>query len=142
MSILAAIDDSKRAEAVLSEASKLAQQFDTSLHAVHVVERSSLIKRLEGDIQERDPADNPEVKAIAEEIVSTRGSGLSVEPIPIVRVGDSAEEIIALAHEEEPHYIVIGGRRRSPTGKALFGSVTQKVLLNATVPVVNVALDD
>ena len=46
-----------------------------------------------------------------------------------------AKGIIDLATELEADSIVIGGRKRSPAGKALFGSVTQSVILESTIPV-------
>lgn len=52
------------------------------------------------------------------------------------RIGTPAEEILSATDSIDPRFLVISGRRRSPTGKALFGSTTQQVLLNAEVPVV------
>lgn len=49
--------------------------------------------------------------------------------------GDAADEIIDAADEVDADLIVVGGRKRSPAGKALFGSVTQTVILNAGRPV-------
>ncbi len=49
--------------------------------------------------------------------------------------GDPAEAIIETADADDADLIVIGGRKRSPAGKALFGSVTQSVILNAGRPV-------
>ena len=49
--------------------------------------------------------------------------------------GDITEEILAVADEIDADSIVMSGRKRSPTGKVLFGSVTQSVLLNADWPV-------
>lgn len=49
--------------------------------------------------------------------------------------GDPAEEILAVAEEVGADAIVMSGRRRSPAGKVLFGSVTQSVLLDADRPV-------
>lgn len=45
------------------------------------------------------------------------------------------EGILDLADKIDADHIVLGGRKRSPTGKALFGSVTQGVILNTDRPV-------
>lgn len=44
---------------------------------------------------------------------------------------EEAETIIEIADEYECDHIFLSGRKRSPTGKALFGDRTQAVLLNA-----------
>jgi nucleotide-binding universal stress UspA family protein len=49
--------------------------------------------------------------------------------------GDPADQLLEAAREADANLIVLGGRKRSPTGKALFGSVTQSVILNAERPV-------
>lgn len=49
--------------------------------------------------------------------------------------GNTAEDIIKKADAEDVDLIVLGGRRRRPTGKILFGSVSQEVLLNTDRPV-------
>lgn len=50
--------------------------------------------------------------------------------------GEPAEEIIAEANSVNADYIAISGRKRSPSGKVIFGSVTQSVLLSAERPVI------
>jgi nucleotide-binding universal stress UspA family protein len=49
--------------------------------------------------------------------------------------GDPAESIVEIAEEIDVDRIIVSGRKRSPTGKVLFGSVTQSVLLSANTPV-------
>jgi len=49
--------------------------------------------------------------------------------------GDPADQLLETARELDANLIVVSGRKRSPTGKALFGSVTQSVILNAERPV-------
>lgn len=50
-------------------------------------------------------------------------------------VGPHGEEIIRLAANESSGLVVVGGRKRSPTGKAVFGSTAQEVMLSAPCPV-------
>ncbi|MFB6194359.1 MAG: universal stress protein [Halobaculum sp.] len=53
-----------------------------------------------------------------------------------------AEGIVRLAEEIDADQIVMGGRKRSPAGKALFGSVTQSVLLDTDRAVTVTGGDD
>lgn len=66
-------------------------------------------------------------------IETFREAGLSVDQM--ARGGDPAEEIVQIAREVGADAIVLGGRKRSPLGSLLFGSVTQAVILDADRPV-------
>ncbi|EMA35393.1 universal stress protein [Halobiforma nitratireducens] len=59
-----------------------------------------------------------------------------VETVLFEDSGDAASDILNLADSNDVDEIVLGGRKRSPVGKALFGSVTQSVVLNTDRPVV------
>lgn len=50
-------------------------------------------------------------------------------------VENTAATILELAEKADAELLVIGARRRSPVGKALLGSVTQTLILDADIPV-------
>jgi hypothetical protein len=54
---------------------------------------------------------------------------------------EPAEELINAAESSGADFIVIGLRRRSPVGKRLLGSNAQRVLLDASCPVLAVKAD-
>lgn len=62
-----------------------------------------------------------------------REAGVKVEQSS--RIGDPATEILAAADERDVDSIVLGGRKRSPFGSLLFGSVSQAVVLDSERPV-------
>ena len=52
--------------------------------------------------------------------------------------GDPADELLSAAEAIDADAICVSGRKRSPTGKAVFGSVTQDVILGSDRPVIAV----
>lgn len=74
------------------------------------------------------------------EIVQTKLSklGLEHEVRQLIRGNEPAEDLISVAEEENAEFIVIGLRRRTPVGKLILGSNAQRILLDATCPVLAV----
>jgi nucleotide-binding universal stress UspA family protein len=64
--------------------------------------------------------------------------GVEHEVRPLVMGVEPAEDLIAVAEEVAADMIVIGLRRRSPVGKLILGSNAQRILLDATCPVLAV----
>lgn len=56
-------------------------------------------------------------------------------------VGSHGKAIVDLAEDVDADRVLVGGRKRSPTGKAVFGSVAQEVMLSAPCPVTFVRSD-
>lgn len=51
---------------------------------------------------------------------------------------DIADEILAVANDVGADAVVIGIRQRTPVGKLVLGSVAQRVIIDATCPVIAV----
>ena len=67
--------------------------------------------------------------------------GLEHEVRQLVRGNEPAEDLIAVAESEQAEFIVIGLRRRTPVGKLILGSNAQRILLDASCPVLAVKAD-
>ena len=65
-------------------------------------------------------------------------AGVEHEVRQLVRGNEPAEDLIEVAEEVNADFIVIGLRRRTPVGKLILGSNAQRILLDATCPVLAV----
>jgi nucleotide-binding universal stress UspA family protein len=65
-------------------------------------------------------------------------SGIVYEIEQEVRGRDAAEEVVDAASRLTASLLVIGMRRRTPTGKLITGSSAQRILLDAPCPVLAV----
>lgn len=168
MTILAAIDGERSDDPVVRVGDDLARAHDDELVVLHVMPQEQFEERRAastgGAIGSRlapglqygsydggsrtDAADGtytidqdaePDAASVARTVISESlddDSTVSVQG----RVGDPTEEILREADRRDARYLVIGGRQRSPVGKALFGSTAQSVLLGTDRPVVTVAI--
>ncbi|NKE35277.1 universal stress protein [Natronococcus sp. JC468] len=142
MTVVAAIDRSDRAAAVVTQAHRLGRAFDEPVEVVHVLTRDEFVSLERTNVSETGgTVPVADVVEIAEEIAAEAIEDASVEATPVGLLGDPADEIVDYADEADASYLVVAGRNRSPVGKALFGSVTQSVLLNASTPVVSLRVE-
>lgn len=65
-------------------------------------------------------------------------AGVEHEVRALVRGNEPAEDLVEVAEESNGQLIVIGLRRRTPIGKLILGSNAQRILLEATCPVLAV----
>ncbi|ADJ16400.1 universal stress protein [Halalkalicoccus jeotgali] len=131
-------EDEDRAKRLAETAIEVADPTGAHVVLSHVFsdqEFDEVIDRLDFDASE-----NPDPSAVAARHVTTRTVAQSLDATDVdyeIRgsVGDRGEAIVELAKAVEADRIIVGGRRRSPTGKAVFGSTAQEVLLSAPCPV-------
>ena len=139
MTIIAAVDADKHAAAILEEALSLARAYGETLHVVHAVPSVEFAeiqrKHVEagGETLTRGGVARDHIETELDSDLLT-DTDVDVEFVGLD--GEPAESIIDYAAEINARYIVLGGRGRSPAGKALFGSVAQSVILGAEAPVV------
>ncbi len=62
-------------------------------------------------------------------------SDMDVEFRAVGRLGDVESETLAVAEEIGCDHLFVAGRKRSPTGKAIFGDRAQSLILNFEGPV-------
>jgi len=172
MSVLAATDGTTVPDRAVDVAAELATAFDEELIVLHVIPEdvfeeqrkssvestSDLALTFAPEITYRELGDQTGTPGGSEERYSLEhaqrdAEGVAedvttetVEDVESVsyrgRVGNVTEEILQVAREEDPRYLVVGGRKRTPVGKAIFGSVTQSVLLEADRPVITVLSEE
>jgi hypothetical protein len=53
-------------------------------------------------------------------------------------LGDPSDAVVQVAQRRDARLVVLGLRARTPVGKLVFGSTAQRILLNATCPVLAV----
>lgn len=137
MTIVAAIDQTEDAELILTEADRLQTAFDEELHIVHARTISEFVDHERQSVEttgEGVPIER--VKEGAAEIVREQADGIVSSFEAVGLVGDPADVVTEYIRDVDASYLVIGGRKRSPVGKAVFGSTAQSILLRADRPVV------
>lgn len=140
MVVVAAVDRSDQAGAVIGEADTLARQFEEPIHVLHVMKRSEAIQTEEESVTNTDgavPVDDLRERAAGVAADLADAHRPEADSIAVGRIGDPATEVVAYAEEQDARYILVSPQQRSQTGKILFGSVAQSVLLNADRPVVS-----
>jgi nucleotide-binding universal stress UspA family protein len=137
--ILCAVDLSEHSTAVAEYAVLLARSFGAS---VVVVYTAPSLSQYVGFHVPPNTIDNfvGEIVTGAEksmdEFVAGHFSGVTAKGQ--VLIGYAAEEILNRAHEEEVDLIVMGTHGRKGIDRILFGSVAEKVVKNADMPVLTI----
>jgi len=119
MSICVAVTDSNEGQAALEAAAREAAQLNAPLLAVNLTGSDLDISAFAGE----QPY---------EVVVPSSPSGL-----------DEVEQVLKVIEDHpEVTRLVVGVRRRSAIGKAVLGSIPQRLILDAEVPVLSVKAND
>ncbi|WP_158058111.1 universal stress protein [Halorussus halophilus] len=130
--------DADRAEELAQAAIDVAEPAGATVVLAHVFtddEFDEVIDRLDYDPDgEIDPDEVAARHATVRELTDEFDDA-GVEYQVRGSVGPHGENIVALAEDVHADRVLVGGRTRSPAGKAVFGSTAQEVMLSAPCPV-------
>ena len=131
---IAVVEASDSAKTLVEEAGELAAGVGAELLLVHVTTDSEYAERRESMMSVPSLDVNYTVDDAldgAEKFANDVGRDVldDVEYEPVGRLGEKGDEVLALAEERDADHIFLAGRKRSPAGKAIFGDVTQRIIL-------------
>jgi nucleotide-binding universal stress UspA family protein len=134
---LAIVDASEPAKDLVREAGELAAGVDAELILAHITKEEDYEDRITAmesvpeasvtySLEQAQEGGRQFARDVAEEVLAD----VDVDYEVIGAVGERAERILTMADGEDCDHIFMAGRKRSPTGKAVFGDATQRVILD------------
>jgi nucleotide-binding universal stress UspA family protein len=137
--ILVPTDGSAGAEAALDEAVALAEHFDATVHSLYVAD-TTMVQPNGGyvDVTESFERIGRETTEAAVE----RAEAAGVTAVGAVEVGTPHRTILGYADDEDVDLVVMGTHGRTGLERYLLGSVTEKVVRTAEIPVLTVRAAD
>jgi nucleotide-binding universal stress UspA family protein len=127
MTIVVGYVPTPEGEAAFDQAIKEARKSNTTLVVINSSRGDALV--------DNRYALEPEIQSIEDRLATHGIEHVIRQP---VRGHDAANEVLEAAEELQAELIVIGLRRRTPVGKLIMGSTSQRILLEADCPVLAV----
>lgn len=132
--VLIPTDGSDGTRRAIEHGIAIAEQFDATVHALTVLAEGPY-----GALEREDVRSEAEQRARrALEQIEQEADRADVAAESEIRTGDPYEEILDYATDEDVDMIVMGTAGRTGLDRVLVGSVTERVVRNAPVPVVTV----
>lgn len=133
-SVLIPTDGSEMVDVTLEHGLQIARDNDATVHALYVVD-SRVARAAEDAREEVERSLNAEGEEAVEHVLA-RVEEAGLEASGEVRTGTPQKEILEYADEAGIDLIAIGTHGKSPREKLLsMGSVTERVVDNASIPV-------
>lgn len=140
---LVVVEASESSKDLLRQAGDIAAAMDAELVLLHVTsevefkkERQAMADIGSSDLSEYgvDQAASG-ARQFAVDVARIVLEDVDVQYETLGEVGDTADVVLSTIREKNCDHVFVAGRRRSPTGKAIFGDTAQKIILNSDIPV-------
>ena len=139
--------DKKRIDSLAETTAGIAGPAGATVALAHVFTRSEYEEARSN--LDFDPASEVTPDDVARRYVTIRELGDAMDEGDVEftwhgRLSDDrpqGEVVVGLAEELNADLVVVGGRKRSPAGKAVFGSTAQEIMLESPCPVTFVRSD-
>jgi nucleotide-binding universal stress UspA family protein len=129
--------DEDRLDDLVGTALRVADS-ETTVHLLHVFDReeyqdlrTALDAAPESEVSPSTVAGKRDIVRAAVDRFAEEGLDVEVHGA----LGDRSDAIVREATRLNADLVIVGGRKRSPTGKAIFGSIAQTVMMEAPCPV-------
>lgn len=139
---LVVVDPSDATKELLAEAGSLAEGVGAEIVLVHVTTEDEYADRVDALASVPDVDVSYDVgraregaRQFADDLGNEILDDLDVTYRSVGRLGDAVDEVLATAEKYDCDHLFVSGRRRSPTGKAIFGDRAQALILNFDGPV-------
>ena len=140
MSVLVVVEKGEAGEELLRKASQTAKGANTDLILLSLLSEDEFeadLKTIESIAKvEHTSSGGDKVLDAAKQFSEQQARKAVHEAVEwqsvelLLNDGDRATQIIEVAEEHDCNHVFVLGKRRSPTGKAMFGDATQSILLN------------
>ncbi|MFB9809565.1 universal stress protein [Haladaptatus pallidirubidus] len=143
--ILLPTDGSDGTKTAVEQAIIHAKTYDAELHILHVIDQSAV--ELTTPAAEGMPMDvihdqlDEQGQSLVEEVAAQATAASVPTTTEIVEYGQPHKEIQTYANEQGVDLVVLGTHGRSGLNRHLLGSVAEKVIRSAEVPVLAVQLE-
>jgi len=130
--------DDTRVDALVDAVKNVAVPTDATVIVAHVFDSNSYREVVEQMLETTNGTIEPDElvgQLTVTQEITEQLEAESVTTVPRATTGTSGEGIVSIAKDVSADRVIVGGRQRSPAGKAIFGSTAQEVMLNAPCPV-------
>jgi nucleotide-binding universal stress UspA family protein len=134
--ILVPTDGSQAAETAAATGIALASQFDAELHALHVEDVGELPPGVEDD--EAGPLERQGQQAVDDVTAMAADAGVAVATAFLTGDADVHRAILNYVAEHDVDCVVMGTHGRTGLGRFVLGSVAERTIREAPVPVLTV----